>query len=114
MQRFVTSSWIITILLTMTLGLTAPATQAQEEQCFDETGYCISGRFLDYWQQNGGLAVFGYPITNAEAQENANGETYLTQWFERNRFELHPENAPPNNVLLGLLGNEIRDKGGLE
>jgi hypothetical protein len=31
------------------------------------------------------------------------------QWFERARFELHPENAPPFNVLLGLLGNEIRD-----
>jgi hypothetical protein len=29
------------------------------------------------------------------------------QWFERARFELHPENQPPYNVLLGLLGNEV-------
>ncbi len=28
--------------------------------------------------------------------------------FERNRFELHPENAPPYDVLLGLLGKEVR------
>ena len=28
------------------------------------------------------------------------------------RFELHPENVPPYNVLLGLLGNEIRDNAG--
>ena len=32
----------------------------------------------------------------------------MVQWFERARFELHPENAPPYNLLLGLLGNEIR------
>ena len=30
-------------------------------------------------------------------------------WFERARFELHPENQAPFNVLLGLLGNEMRD-----
>jgi micrococcal nuclease len=34
------------------------------------------------------------------------------QWFERARFELHPENPPPFNVLFGLLGNEIRDNAG--
>ena len=27
-----------------------------------------------------------------------------TQWFERARFEEHPENQPPDDVLLGLLG----------
>ena len=26
---------------------------------------CIEGRFRQYWEQNGGLAVFGYPITTA-------------------------------------------------
>jgi hypothetical protein len=30
------------------------------------------------------------------------------QWFERARFELHPENPRPYDVLLGLLGNELR------
>jgi TolB protein len=28
------------------------------------------------------------------------------QWFERARFELHPEQSPPYHVLLGLLGKE--------
>jgi glucose/arabinose dehydrogenase len=32
------------------------------------------------------------------------------QWFERARFELHPENQPPYDVLLGLLGNELRGR----
>ena len=30
----------------------------------------------------------------------------LTQWFERARFEYHPNNPPEYQVLLGLLGNE--------
>jgi hypothetical protein len=39
----------------------------------------------------------------------ANGQAYLTQWFQRARFELHPENPPATRVLLGLLGTESRD-----
>jgi murein DD-endopeptidase MepM/ murein hydrolase activator NlpD len=31
----------------------------------------------------------------------------LTQWFERARFEYHPRNAPPFDVLLGRLGAEL-------
>jgi hypothetical protein len=38
----------------------------------------------------------------------SDGREYTVQWFERARFELHPENKPPYNVLLGLLGNELR------
>jgi hypothetical protein len=34
----------------------------------------------------------------------SDGRTYKTQWFERARFEAHPENQAPNDVLLGLLG----------
>jgi hypothetical protein len=29
------------------------------------------------------------------------------QYFERARFEAHPENAPPFDVLLGLLGRQL-------
>jgi hypothetical protein len=37
------------------------------------------------------------------------GKTFLTQWFERSRFELHPENAGTRyEVLLGLLGKDLR------
>ncbi len=37
--------------------------------CFNVPGItnCIEGRFRAYWEQNGGLAVFGYPITAAHA-----------------------------------------------
>src|SRR4029078_6880166 len=76
-------------------------------QCFPETNQCISGRFRQYWEQNGGLAVFGYPISSAHEERNADtGKSYLTQWFERNRCEAHPENTVPYDVLLGRLGND--------
>ncbi len=78
--------------------------QAQtDERCFAETGHCISGRIRAFWEQNGGLAVFGLPITpRYEAQ--VEGQPRQVQWFERNRLELHPENPPPFDVLLGRVG----------
>jgi hypothetical protein len=95
------------LLLIATAFLPAQSAQAQAETCFQETGYCISGRFREYWLQNGGLAVFGYPISAAKEERNRDtGQTYLTQHFERNRFELHTKNARPYDVLLGRLGED--------
>src|SRR5262249_30722124 len=37
------------------------------------------------------------------------GVTYTVQYFQRNRFEFHPENQPPYNVLLGLLGRDFKE-----
>ena len=73
-----------------------------------ETGQTISPLFLDVWQARGGLARFGHPRTPAFREVNAaDGRVYLTQYFERARFEYHPEHADPAyRVLLGLLGNE--------
>src|SRR5205823_1672808 len=52
---------------TVTDGLTpgVPHTGAGggDRQCFPETSQCVEGRFLAYWRANGGLAVFGYPLT---------------------------------------------------
>jgi hypothetical protein len=73
---------------------------------FPETGKTVSGKFLDYWNAHGGLAQQGFPISG-EMQEKSDtdGKTYTVQYFERAVFELHPENAAPNDVLLSLLGN---------
>src|SRR5918997_4613270 len=89
-------------------GTLPGAAKAQaKSRCFVQTKQCIEGRFLEYWEQNGGLAVFGYPVTHARPERNRDtGKSYLTQWFERNRFELHPENQPPYDVLLGRLGED--------
>src|SRR5436305_11066053 len=73
-----------------------------------DTGHTLRGTFLDYWTANGGLAVFGFPLTEEFQEVNpSDGKVYTVQYFERNRFEYHPENAGTRFVvLLGLLGAE--------
>ena len=71
-----------------------------------ETGHSLSEPFLSYWQQHGGVGLFGYPISEPVMQ---NG--YQVQWFERARFEYHPELAGKGQVIeLGLLGKAALDK----
>lgn len=56
--------------------------------------------FWDYWQQHGGLEIFGYPKSGAYF---ASSMGKVIQYFERARFEY----AHGYGVQLGLLGNEI-------
>lgn len=103
-------------LLACLLLLGVPLARAQSDQrCFSETQQCISGRFRQYWEQNGGLPVFGLAITAAAPELNRDtGQTYQTQWLERNRFEAHPENAAPYDVLLGRLGDDRLRQVGID
>ena len=52
----------ILALALMYAAMAQPAS-AQNDQCFPQTNQCINGRFRQFWEQNGGLAVFGYPIS---------------------------------------------------
>lgn len=76
---------------------------------FAPTGHTLRGPFRAYWEAHGGLAQFGYPLTEVYSETNpTDGQVYQVQYFERNRFELHPEHAgTPYEVLLGLLGRTI-------
>ncbi len=67
--------------------------------------------FRTFFEQNGGLSVFGYPISEQFQEVNqADGQSYWVQYFERQRMEWHPNEPDPQyRVLLGLLGNEYRD-----
>ncbi|NJO07688.1 MAG: hypothetical protein HC876_20410, partial [Chloroflexaceae bacterium] len=73
---------------------------------FAETRHSLCPPFLAHWEQNGGLPVFGFPISEPLV-EWTEDEPLLVQYFERNRFEHHPENVPPFDVLLGRLGAEL-------
>jgi len=76
-------------------------------QCFAESGACVSGRFAQYWKQHGGVAVFGISLAEAAAETSPqDGVSRTAQWFERYRFEHHPANAAPYDVLLGRLGED--------
>lgn len=97
-------------LLGLLLGgvlIQPPRARAADEQCFAATGFCVHGRFLDYWQTHGGLAINGYPLGDEHVETLDDGQQYTVQYFERVRLELHPENQPPYDVLLGQFGRRI-------
>src|SRR6478752_3139170 len=101
-------SLMAVLMLALSLmSLAGKTTYAQgDSRTFPETGHTVSGKFLDYWNSHGGLAQQGYPLTEASNEVSpVDGKTYLTQYFERAVFEAHPENQPPYDVLLSLLGS---------
>jgi peptide/nickel transport system substrate-binding protein len=71
---------------------------------FQETKHSVSGKILEYWNKYGGLQQFGFPLSEAFTEASTDGKNYTTQYFERARFEVHPEKADPYAVELGLLG----------
>ena len=74
---------------------------------FPQTGHTIADPLLAYWEEHGALAQQGFPLTEIHAEASStDGKMYQTQYFERAVFEQHPENAPPYNILLSLLGVE--------
>lgn len=78
----------------------APIQSPENTQHFAETGQTVSEPFLSYWRENGGLPVFGYPISALHPDDTG----LQVQWFERARFEHHPQNPEGQQVLLGHLG----------
>ncbi|GAB4424575.1 MAG: hypothetical protein OHK0015_03560 [Chloroflexi bacterium OHK40] len=88
--------------------------QAGRARAFAETGHTVRDPFLRAWERGGGLAVLGLPLGPERVERGADGRDRRVQWFERNRLELHPENAPPNDVLSGLLGVEALARRGVD
>jgi hypothetical protein len=102
--------------LPITLALVLPAPLALVSAApptvvyFPATGHNLGGAFLAYWRRKGGLPQFGYPLT--EEFHEAGGGAY--QYFERARFEYHPENVgTPYDAVLGHLGRQIAQERGV-
>jgi hypothetical protein len=92
-------------------GIALPLTRARvpfetaEEDCrlFPETGHSLCGPFLETWEQRGGVANFGYPITGPFFDPHLR---LLVQYTERARFEFHLKPDGSTLVMLGRLGAE--------
>ncbi len=86
-----------------------PVDSTPDRTYFAATGHTLAYGFKQFWESQGGLAVFGYPISEEFTEKNPDtGQTYTVQYFERNRFEYHPEYAgTPWEVSLGRLGVQI-------
>jgi hypothetical protein len=83
-------------------GLAAIPTRAATDVVYvSATGHYMRGVFRDFWDKRGGLAVFGYPLTEEYIDSKTNR---VYQYYERARFE----RAQPGSttVELGLLGRQ--------
>jgi hypothetical protein len=94
------------VALALLLVLVPFTLYAQEtERYFSETGHTVKSEFLAYFNQHGGLRIFGFPITE---QFIMNGRT--VQYFQHARLDLFPENQVSQRVQLGKLGEELGKK----
>ncbi|HEY0071660.1 MAG TPA: hypothetical protein VGE04_16970 [Chloroflexia bacterium] len=77
---------------------------------FPQTGKRLGCTFLDYWQRNGGLMQFGYPISDEFMEESdADGQPRRVQYFERAVLAYNNEaiarfDSEAGYVLEGRLG----------
>jgi hypothetical protein len=93
---------LVSVLLLASLIL-APVVLAQSNGVyFPQTGHTVKEPFLSFFDDNGGVKRFGYPMTSAFTENGM----YM-QYFQKARFEWHPENPDRYKVQLGLLGEEL-------
>lgn len=100
----------ILLLLPLALLLLPVSLLQAAPRCFPDVSaqipHCIDERFRPFWEQQGGLPIFGYPLSTAYEEHTEQG-TITVQLFERARLELHPHNDPPFNILLSHLGRQL-------
>lgn len=84
--------------------LTAEPIDSEACSFYEESGHNLCGGFRAYWENYGGLQIYGYPIS----EEFTDPDSGLTvQYFERQRYEWHPGERPERyDILLGRLGAE--------
>jgi hypothetical protein len=88
---------------------TGPLNVANNFACrnYAETGFPVCFSFLEFFDQYGGPAQFGYPISGFEYHENK-----IVQYFEKARLEWQPWMAEGQRVVVSDLGRVYFDKLG--
>jgi thermitase len=88
--------------------LGSPYPISADTRYFDETGHSLKGSFRAFWEANGGMAIFGYPISEPFRMVGSDGQYRLVQYFQRCRMEYFPEQEDTSYVIqLGLLARDI-------
>lgn len=80
-----------------------PGTNRENVWVSPETGYAVSGEWLEFFKARGGLDIFGQPVSEVVADPTMGGQT--VQFFQRAVLEWHPENPPEYRILRRLLGD---------
>ena len=68
-------------------------------QYFSQSGHQVCFAFLSFFQQQGGISQFGYPVSEVEIRDGRK-----VQYFQKARFEWHPENKHGERVQLTDIG----------
>lgn len=77
------------------------------DQFFSATGHTLRDPFLSFWNNNDGITMFGYPISEP-VWEYAGAQMLQVQYFERGRLEYHPLAAgTPDEVQISPLGRDL-------
>lgn len=86
-------------------AITAQLMAVDSTDClhFVETTEELCGVFAEYWQQNGGVAMLGYPLSLPVMYRTEDGRLLVVQYTERARLEVDPQSQ---TISLGLLGRE--------
>lgn len=98
--------WALVAIVALISFLPSPGLAASPSRYFAATGHWVGGDFLSFFDQKGGLDVFGYPRTEVIVSQGR-----LVQYFQRARLESWPENSPPYNVQLMLIGDAVMGPG---
>jgi hypothetical protein len=85
------------------------SSEADSGEYFEATSQNLQHGFLDYWENNGGLRIFGYPIS-AEFEHDG---THV-QFLERAIIEWHPDNPAEWRVLFERLGAQAAERDGVD
>lgn len=85
-----------------------PENQAIGGRYFSETGHHLSGVFRKFFEERGSIEIFGYPRTEAFIEDGI-----TVQYFQRARFELHPDKlGTPYEVQFTLIGSILAKERG--
>lgn len=100
---FVASVFLITALSPQTPTLaapsSAPSTSNDAFAYFPETGHNIGLDIKHFYDAHGGVDIFGLPLTEVFVEDDMQ-----VQYFERARFEIHPDLPREFRVSLTRLG----------
>jgi sortase (surface protein transpeptidase) len=86
-----------------------PHAEEDSDRFFPATQQNLSHRFAEYWEDNGGTRIFGYPLSSQFRHHGTR-----VQFTERAIFEHHPDHDPEWEILFERLGAHAAERDGVD
>jgi hypothetical protein len=81
-----------------------PIQNTAQRRFFPQTSQILQYGFKTVWEGRGGQAIFGLPISSELSEKLTDGTTHTVQYFEKVRFEYHPNLPDGQRVVISSLG----------